>query len=141
MAVIAKLALVSEPNCEFIVSTTHLLYNPRRDDIRLAQVQVLLAELDRFSFNSVTFASLPIILTGDFNFQSFSEAYQLITNGSIKLDYNYNNDRIHKLLPLHLGITDNCQHLNVAVKNQRDQTLVGISFYASKRKNLQRDAS
>lgn len=131
VAVIVKLALASKPDCEFVVSTTHLLYNPRRDDIRLAQVQVLLAELDRLSYHTKKSSPLPIILTGDFNFQSCSEAYQLITSGSVKLHYNYNRDCVHRLLPDILGITDNCQHLNVAVKNQRDQTLVSKKLYLS----------
>ena len=30
-----------------LVATTHLLYNPKRTDIRLAQSALLLAELDR----------------------------------------------------------------------------------------------
>lgn len=129
VAVIVKLALKSNPDVEFIVSTTHLLYNPRRDDIRLAQVQVLLAELDRLSYHSQKSHPLPIILTGDFNFQQSSEGYQLITNGSIKLDYGYGRDDLADLLlPLHLGITDNCQHLNVVVKNQRNQTLVSATW-------------
>ena len=31
------------------VATTHLLFNPKRGDIKLAQLAVLLAELDRFT--------------------------------------------------------------------------------------------
>lgn len=30
------------------------LVNPRREDIRIAQIQVLLAEIDRLAYNSAT---------------------------------------------------------------------------------------
>lgn len=33
-----------------VVATTHLLYNPKRTDVRLAQMQVFLAEIDRFAY-------------------------------------------------------------------------------------------
>ena len=45
-----------------LVATTHLLYNPRRTDIRLAQSALLLAELDRIAVTNKSL--LPIILTG-----------------------------------------------------------------------------
>lgn len=87
---------------EFVVATTHLLYNPRRDDIRTAQLQVLLAELDRMSLHSRTEQPLPIILTGDFNCLPYSSPYRLIHDGHIHSDN----------LALKLGITDDCQHIN-----------------------------
>jgi len=33
-----------------IVSTTHILYNKRRHDVKLAQVHLLLAEIERVSY-------------------------------------------------------------------------------------------
>lgn len=33
-----------------VVSTTHILYNPKRHDIKLAQVHLLLAEIERVSY-------------------------------------------------------------------------------------------
>lgn len=50
VAIIAKFAPKENPNAEFIVATTHLLYNPRRQDVRLAQTQVLLTEIERIAF-------------------------------------------------------------------------------------------
>ena len=35
-----------------LVATTHLLYNPKRTDIRLAQSALLLAELDRVAVHN-----------------------------------------------------------------------------------------
>lgn len=54
------------------VATTHLLFNPRRHEIRLAQVQLLLAEVERLSYIGVNrYTGLPeytpVILTGDMN--------------------------------------------------------------------------
>lgn len=112
VAIIAKFASNWHTRSEFVVATTHLLYNPRRDDIRTAQLQVLMAELDRISVHSETQEPLPIILTGDFNCLPFSQPYNLIKDGHI----NCNN------LPLRLGIMDDCQHLNVAVNNDRVNT-------------------
>jgi protein angel len=87
VAIIAKLCLRSNPSVQFVVATTHLLYNPRRQDIRLAQVQVLLAELDRHAqvIDATTGQKtyLPVVLTGDFNLQPYSAPFNLITNGNL----------------------------------------------------------
>lgn len=50
VAIIAKFAPKDNPEAEFVVATTHLLYNPRRQDVRLAQTQVLLSELERMAY-------------------------------------------------------------------------------------------
>lgn len=108
----AKFASKHRENLQFIVATTHLLYNPRRDDIRTAQLTVLLAELDRMSVHTKTKEPLPIILTGDFNCLQFSEPYRLVNDGHITSGN----------LPLRLGIMDNCQHINVAIHQNRTST-------------------
>lgn len=109
------------------MATTHLLYNPKRQDVRLAQIQVLLAELDRISrdgCNSRGYPNyLPIILAGDFNLQPQSAPYQLLTKGKLFYD-QLTNRQLEKrsenpyapitgniLLPKHLAITDHCQHV------------------------------
>ena len=66
---------------EFVVATTHLLYNPKRQDIRLVQIQILLAELDRISKIQDIEANVPVILTGDFNLQPNTAPYNLLTKG------------------------------------------------------------
>lgn len=50
VGIIAKLALKDNPETQVVVATTHLLYNPRRNDVRLAQIQLLLAEIERIAF-------------------------------------------------------------------------------------------
>lgn len=84
VAVVCKFGLKSDPSIRFLVATTHLLYNPKRQDIRLAQVQILLAELDRISkvpTGDGARVHLPIILSGDFNLKPYSAPYNLIVNG------------------------------------------------------------
>lgn len=129
VAVIAKLALKANPKVQFVVSTTHLLFNPRRHDIRLAQVQLLLAELDRIAHNYETQStdkSIPIILTGDFNLQQDSQPYRLLVGETVNIANVFKSVFQVKgtLLPMELGITDNCQHYHVVAKNRRDQTAV-----------------
>ncbi|XP_050080550.1 protein angel [Anopheles maculipalpis] len=138
VAIIAKLALKANPRAKLVVSTTHLLYNPNRQDIRLAQIQVLLAELDRFAYSGRLLNGLPqydpIILCGDFNLQPFSAPYQLLINGflrydrleqrSLKASNQRRGEKIGKcFLPPALGITDSCQHsaLKDREKDHRDQ--------------------
>lgn len=73
IGIILKLAMRDRPNVELVVATTHLLYNPKRNDIKLAQTQLMLAEIDRLAYkrlNRLTGQAeyLPIIFTGDMNY-------------------------------------------------------------------------
>ncbi|XP_055594848.1 protein angel homolog 2 isoform X2 [Uranotaenia lowii] len=125
VAIIVKLALKSNPSQTLVVATTHLLYNPRRQDVRLAQVQVLLAELDRLSFigyyDNGKPKYAPTIVTGDFNLQPYSAPYMLVTTGFLQYE-NLNRKTLEPcesryeppfgktLLSPKLGITDDCRH-------------------------------
>ncbi|ALC41717.1 angel [Drosophila busckii] len=60
---------------EFIVANTHLLFNPRRDDVRCAQLARLLKELCEFREDTAT----PIVIMGDFNSMPNSTPIELIT--------------------------------------------------------------
>lgn len=131
MAIIAKFAVKSKPESNFVVSTTHLLFNPKRHDIRLAQIQVLLAELDRVARDEINpRQTLPIILTGDFNIQQSSEVFRLIIGehiapGNLFAKMNFQFSKMNKnLLPREMGISDDCQHLDVVVNSNRYQTTV-----------------
>lgn len=50
VGIIAKLSLRDNPQTQVVIATTHLLYNPKRNDVRLAQIQLLLAEIERIAF-------------------------------------------------------------------------------------------
>lgn len=118
VAIIAKFASNYTKDIEFIVATTHLLYNPRREDVRLAQLQVLIAELDRVAVHTRTGEPLPIIITGDFNSEQYSQPYRLMTDDWIEGDS----------LPIDLQILDNCQHLSVATNQRQAKTKVSHNF-------------
>lgn len=94
----AKFASKQLAGSEFIVANTHLVYNPRRDDVRIAQLQVLLTELDKFANNSKTNAPLPVILSGDFNSEQSSLPWKLIGTGNISAPNELGS----------LGISDQC---------------------------------
>lgn len=137
VAIIAKFAHKSNPSTNFVVSTTHLLFNPKRHDIRLAQMQVLLAELDRVARDNAKQQQIaPIILTGDFNIQQNSEVFRLIIGESVaprdvfeKLNFKFGKTHAN-LLPYKMGISDECQHFDVVVNGNRYQTALhsGIQY-------------
>lgn len=143
VAVIGKLALKSEPDKQFVISTTHLLFNPKRIDVRLAQIQVLLAELDRIARDDRAFHRMrPIILTGDFNAQHNSDEFRLLIGKEVDPARLFNQTQLHsgdrkRFLPLALGISDSCQHLDVHMNGDRSQTAVRrphtqTDFFASR---------
>ena len=103
----------SEPGPPLLVATTHLLYNPRRPDIRLCQAALLLAELDRAAYQPGG-PACPVILCGDLNSSRGSPALQLLEGGSCRypgLPYGRAGSRKMpaKLLPDTLGLSDSCQ--------------------------------
>ncbi len=71
----------------FCVATTHLLFSEKRGDIKLAQLQYFLAEIDRLAIkNPQTNSYYPIILCGDFNAHPQSPLIQFLLSGHIKYD-------------------------------------------------------
>ncbi|CAL8103348.1 unnamed protein product [Orchesella dallaii] len=112
---------------KLVVGTTHLLFNPKREDVRLAQTQLLLAELDRLAFCGFDKDGKclyhPILMTGDFNCKSFGYVTKLFTDGELRyLDENGDLLRLlqrkgfDSVLPRDLGITDQCQHYKVVLE-------------------------
>ena len=53
VGLIVRLKPTDCPDKNIVVATTHLLFNPRRHDVKLAQMQVMLAEIERVSFKKV----------------------------------------------------------------------------------------
>ncbi|KAG9481706.1 hypothetical protein GDO78_010768 [Eleutherodactylus coqui] len=119
------------------VANTHLLYNPRRGDIKLAQLALLLAEVDKLSRNPDG-SRCPIILCGDLNATPDSPIYQLVYNGVL----NYNclpawkvsgqerycttpNPRVlpSPLWPDFLGISDCCQYVTHQATKVKDRRI------------------
>ncbi|KAL3985990.1 Endonuclease/Exonuclease/phosphatase family protein [Acanthocheilonema viteae] len=67
---------------EFCIANTHLLFNKRRGDIKLAQLAVLLANIDR-ECGPESGQECPYILCGDLNIQPYSPLYNFIMSGEI----------------------------------------------------------
>eukprot|EP00095_Tigriopus_kingsejongensis_P002523 maker-scaffold838_size90379-snap-gene-0.11 protein:Tk02523 transcript:maker-scaffold838_size90379-snap-gene-0.11-mRNA-1 annotation:"hypothetical protein DAPPUDRAFT_302699" len=122
---------------KLVVGTTHLLYNPKREDVRLAQTILLLAELDRISSFVDQRQKLrrhPCIITGDFNLQPFSPVYNLLCDGHLSFQdcdsrtLTYDNGHSSRLdqefLPQWLGIDSNCQHIDTVFNRGVSSDLV-----------------
>lgn len=112
-----------ELNCKrhLCVATTHLLFNPKAGDVKLAQTAILLAELHRMcqAPNGTLCAS---ILCGDFNVLPNSPLQLLITNSKLQYEdlcaseiAGYSKRKNRKLpVPLlspKLGISDDCRFI------------------------------
>jgi len=96
---------------KLVVATTHLLFNPKRHEIRLAKMVLLLTEVDRVAWDSQHQQYMPVILTGDLNLQPFSETYNLLSNGSVQYGGMQSGRGVlpAQLLPPSLGVADTCQ--------------------------------
>ncbi|NWU76991.1 ANGE1 protein, partial [Onychorhynchus coronatus] len=108
------------------VANTHVLFNPRRGDIKLAQVALLLAEIDKIARTSEG-SYYPVILCGDLNSVPDSPLYKFIRNGELSYhgmpawkvvsgqeDFSqqlYSRKLLAPLWPSSLGVTDNCQYV------------------------------
>ncbi|XP_043929832.1 protein angel homolog 1 [Protopterus annectens] len=126
------------------IVNTHLLYNPRRGDIKLAQTAVLLAEIDRIArINPEEEIYYPIILCGDLNAVPDSPLYAFIRNG--KLQYrglfgwkvsgqeDFSHEPFQRrlevpLLPNFLGITGSCQFTALCQKKKTARQRYGREF-------------
>uniref|UniRef100_UPI00358FB5F3 protein angel homolog 1-like isoform X2 n=1 Tax=Myxine glutinosa TaxID=7769 RepID=UPI00358FB5F3 len=130
VGLVVLLRPLGDPSVEpFCVTNTHLLYNPWRGDIKLAQLALLFAEIQQFlgsqASNLRSTNHLPLILCGDFNSLPFSPLYRFVQdsllhcNGLFSSKVSGQNKisplRWHllpsPLLPPHLGIGPNCCHL------------------------------
>lgn len=73
-------------NTQLHVATTHLIFNPRRGDVKLCQLRLLLAELERSAFRTIGEKGRkyhPTILCGDFNFEPHSPLYEFVEKGRL----------------------------------------------------------
>ncbi|KAJ7395740.1 Protein angel 1 [Pitangus sulphuratus] len=108
------------------VANTHVLFNPRRGDIKLAQVALLLAEIDKIA-RTTEGSYYPVILCGDLNSVPDSPLYKFIRNGELSYhgmpawkvsgqeDFSqqlYSRKLLAPLWPSSLGVTDNCQYVS-----------------------------
>ncbi|XP_062379608.1 protein angel homolog 1 isoform X2 [Sardina pilchardus] len=109
------------------VATTHLLFNPRRGDIKLAQLVLVMAEVDKVVKHCKDMGrECEVVLCGDFNSFPNMPLYQFISTGQLHyhglpawmisgqedLSHQTHPRRVFApLLPSSLGINDNCQYV------------------------------
>lgn len=133
-------------NKRICVATTHILYNPKRGDIKLAQIQYFLSHIDKMAFSNMQRVDdrlvhiyHPVILCGDFNCDYRSKFYEFINDGKLidyknlnrnlfsgQLEYAKSHSPIEdNLLPLgaDLNINDQCQFKNELIKRFNDFNL------------------
>ncbi|CAG7834867.1 unnamed protein product [Allacma fusca] len=110
----------------FVVGTTHILFNPKRQDVKLAQMQLLLAELDRFAFCGLDPKGQakyhPIILTGDFNAEPHNQLMRFFSDGFLRTElpssnsFSFREKAIDNFIPIHTGINDQSQHYKLVLE-------------------------
>ncbi|KAL2305977.1 hypothetical protein Nmel_003876 [Mimus melanotis] len=128
------------------IANTHLLYNPRRGDIKLTQLAMLLAEIASVAPQKDG-SFCPIIICGDFNSVPGSPLYRFIKEGKL----NYEGLAIGKvsgqeqfprgqrilsipIWPKKLGISQNCVY---EIKQQQKEENAGEKLEAAKPDNTQ----
>ena len=123
VAIILKLKVISESSSQdnfLYVATTHLLFNPKAGDVKLAQLCTLLAEIrDLTSRDKETH---PLIICGDFNCLPNSCLYLFIRSGYLNYKYLCRSEVAgykkpssallpYPLMPPQLGITNACEKI------------------------------
>jgi protein angel len=115
-------------NEKICIVTTHLIFSPKRGDVKLAQLQKLLANIDRIAFkriklvnNEVKLVYYPVILCGDMNFTLNSTIYKFLTeskltnyeqhprntvSGQLKHNTSFSNTINRPLIPEEMEIND-----------------------------------
>ena len=66
-----------------VVANTHILFNPKRGDIKLQQVKMTLCKLWEVSCGGAK----SVIYCGDFNATPWSPLYDFISKGQLVLDH------------------------------------------------------
>lgn len=69
-----------------IVANTHILFNPKRGDIKLGQLRILFAELQKLAKMNNEEDYHPTIVCGDFNLLPYSMLHDFIQIGALSTD-------------------------------------------------------
>jgi mRNA deadenylase 3'-5' endonuclease subunit Ccr4 len=64
---------------DIVVSNVHVLFNPKRGDIKLGQVRILMELITRESHGG----SIPVVMCGDYNSAPYSGVYDFMSNGHL----------------------------------------------------------
>uniref|UniRef100_A0A0K0F1J8 Protein angel (inferred by orthology to a D. melanogaster protein) n=1 Tax=Strongyloides venezuelensis TaxID=75913 RepID=A0A0K0F1J8_STRVS len=75
-----------EDKTHLFVANTHILYNPKRGDLKLSQVVCLMAHLQDMVKNCKNPSAY--IMCGDFNMQPYSKMYNFIVDGKCETTFD-----------------------------------------------------
>lgn len=84
VGLIALMSSRQDPTKQFISSTAHIYWNPRKPEVKSFQTRYLVSRIDNFISVGGLSADIPVFIAGDFNSVPFSEPYQLLINGFVK---------------------------------------------------------
>nr|XP_033793779.1 protein angel homolog 2 [Geotrypetes seraphini] len=135
------------------VANTHLLYNPRRGDIKLTQLAILLAEIAGVALQKDG-SFCPIVLCGDFNSVPGSPLHSFIREGKL----NYEGLTIGKvsgqdqyprgqrilsipIWPPSLGISQSCVYVSVEKQNTESTVVTGEELNSADLENASEETS
>lgn len=66
---------------ELVVSNIHVLFNPKRGDIKLGQVRVLMDTITKASQDGM----IPVVMCGDYNSAPYSNLYDFVSSGYLNI--------------------------------------------------------
>ncbi|KAG7460931.1 hypothetical protein MATL_G00204230 [Megalops atlanticus] len=133
----------SDSGRDLCVANTHLLYNPRRGDIKLTQLAMLLAEISHVS-RLPDGSTCPVILCGDFNSVPWSPLYSFIRENRLeyegmpigRVSGQEETPRGQRLLtvpiwPQSVGVSQQCQYEHApgkaAERNNGEEAFAALS--------------
>lgn len=111
---VGLIAKLEKEGKRFLVANTHLLYNPKRTEVRLAQLQIFLAEIDRIRRKDSE--HLNVLLMGDLNSTPESPVLKLLNEGKLLSTF--------RPLPSCLGVSSQSVHLEKESKLYHSQKQV-----------------
>ena len=126
------------------VANTHLLFNPRRGDIKLAQAMCLLAELNRVAKTQRN-GLCQVIVCGDFNSTPFSDLYKFLVQGYLRYEglltrtisgqkegrYGRDNYLEKNFFPQRYNISDQCEYINPVDKQHLEADRERLGHHTS----------
>lgn len=101
VAIVAILESVkTQRPAQICIATTHLLFNHKRGDVKLGQVCLLLAQVEKLTKAALEKTSnsesgestIPVILTGDFNSTPYSHLYNFMLFSRLVYEGLYSDD-------------------------------------------------
>uniref|UniRef100_A0A914WA32 Endonuclease/exonuclease/phosphatase domain-containing protein n=1 Tax=Plectus sambesii TaxID=2011161 RepID=A0A914WA32_9BILA len=75
---------VKGTQARLFVANTHLLFNPNRGDVKLAQLAMLFSNLEQMSYRGEENDRDSLVICGDFNMEPLSPNYEFIVVGDLR---------------------------------------------------------